>query len=211
MTLMSIDAPTSYNLSFTAASLRPELARIVAEHYIEAGDWDAAKQAILSTNALQCRSTTSAVRLEREFRQRLGTLSEAQLILLVEATAEDRAAIVWLAALKHSVFIFEFAAEVLRGKLAAHDPVLRHSDYESYVGAESVAHPELAQLTESSKGKIRRVLMRMLAEAGLLAKGAALGTIHRPVLSPAVVQAVTADDSRWLAGFLVPDTEIERL
>ena len=62
---------SGFNISFTAASLRPELARIVAEHYLAAGDWDLAKQRILSSNALQCRSAGSAVRLEREFRQRL--------------------------------------------------------------------------------------------------------------------------------------------
>jgi hypothetical protein len=199
----------TYNLGFTAASLRPELARIVAERYLATGDWDAAKQDVLATNALQTRSRASAIRLEREFRRRLSTLSEAQLTLLAEATAEDRAAVAWLAALKHSAFIFDFAAAVLRDKLAAHDPVLRPSDYESHVSAHLSVHPELAQLTDSSRAKIRRVLLRMLIEAGLLAKGQALGTIRRPVLSPAIVEAVTSDNPAWLAGFLVPDSEID--
>jgi hypothetical protein len=48
----------------------------------------------------------------------------------------------------------------------------------------------------------------MLVEAGLLVAGSALGTIRRPVLSPAVRIAVATDNPRWLAGFLVPDTEI---
>lgn len=89
---------SGFNLSLTAASLRPELARIVAEHYLAAGDWDLAKQRILSSNALQCRSASSAVRLEREFRQRLGALTQDQLILAAEATADDRSAIAWPAA-----------------------------------------------------------------------------------------------------------------
>jgi hypothetical protein len=48
----------------------------------------------------------------------------------------------------------------------------------------------------------------MLREAGLLGAGDALGTIRRPVLSPAVLRVINADSPRWLAGFLVPDTEI---
>ncbi|MGK5087663.1 BrxA family protein [Bdellovibrionota bacterium FG-2] len=127
---MPIDSPTNYNLSFTSAALRPELARIVAEHYLDAGNWDDAKVRILSSNALQCRSLTSSTRLEREFRRRLGTLTHDQITVLAQATAEDRAAIAWLAACKHNVFLFEFAAEVLRDKLAVHDPVLRNSDYD---------------------------------------------------------------------------------
>src|SRR4051812_1833353 len=112
-----MDNRTSYKLGFTAASLRPELARIVAEYYLETGDWDVAKEHILSSNALQSRSTSSAVRLEGELRQRLRTLTHDQIVLLAHSTAEDRAAVAWLATIKHICFAFEFAAEVLREKL----------------------------------------------------------------------------------------------
>ena len=199
---------SGFNLSFTAASLRPELARIVAEHYLAAGDWDLARERILSSNALQCRSATSAIRLEREFRQRLRTMTHDQLILVAQATAEDRAAIGWLAVCKHIRFAFEFAAEVLREKLSAHDPVLRHSDYESYVENKSLSHPGITRLAPSSKEKVRQILLQMLTEAGLLATGTALGTIQRPALSPTILHAITSDCPDWLAGFLVPDAEI---
>ena len=137
---------SGYNLGFTAASLRPELARIVAERYLEYGDWALAKDRILASNALQCRSTASAVRLERELRQRLETLSLDQITLLATATAEDRTAIAWLAACRRIRFAFEFAAEVLRDKIASQDPILRPSDYESYVETKGLIHPELARL-----------------------------------------------------------------
>ncbi|MBA4159439.1 MAG: DUF1819 family protein [Gemmatimonadetes bacterium] len=205
---MSIDISRPYNLSFTAASLRPELARIVAEHYLATGDWDSARRSIIETNALQARSARSAKRLEIELRRRLQTLSEGQLILLAGGTAEERAAFAWLAVIKHAPFVFEFSVEVLREKLAARDPVLRPSDYESYVETKSLLHPELGELTASSREKIRQVLLSMLTEAGLLGNGRREKPIHRPVLSPAVVQAITEDDPRWLAGFLVPDSEI---
>lgn len=196
-----------YNLSFTAASIRPDLARIVAESYLAAGDWDIAKERVLSTNALQCRTSGGGERQERELRLRLMRLTQEQLMLLAHSTAEDRAAISWLAAVKHISFAFDFAAEVLREKLAAFDPVLRPSDYEGYVDVKSAIHPEFTRLSSVSKSKVRQVLLRMLREAGLLAAGAGLGTIQRPVLSPSVVRVVTAENPRWLAGFLVPDTE----
>jgi len=75
----------SYHLSFTAASLRPELARIVAETFLTVGDWALVKERILSTNALQCRTASSAVRLESEMRQRLETLTCNQMVLLTQA------------------------------------------------------------------------------------------------------------------------------
>lgn len=208
---MTPRAPLNFKLSFTAASLRPELARIVAESYLKLGDWGLTKEHILASNALQCRSASSAIRMERELSQRLETLTVDQIKLLAQATAEDRAAIAWLAACKHIRFVFEFATEVLRDKLAAHDSNLRHSDYEVYVESKGLTHPEIAQLTVSSKNKIRQVMLRMLNEAGLLAKGNSLGTIQRPALSPGVIGVIVSDSPAWLAGFLVPDSEISKL
>jgi bacteriophage exclusion system BrxA-like protein len=197
-----------YNLSFTAASLRPELARIVAECYLKMRSWDLTKDYVLRANALQCRSTSSAIRLERELRRRLERLTEDEMVILAGENADDRAAIAWLATLKHTQLAFDFTTEVLREKLAIHDPVLRRSDYEAFVDSKSLIHSSLNHLKTSSRSKIRQVLLLMLSEAGMLGVGTALGTIQRPVLSPAVLRAITADRPRWLAGFLFSDAEI---
>jgi hypothetical protein len=200
-----------YDLGFTAASLRPELARIIAEAYLAAGDWGLAKNHVLSRNEIQSKSRSSLVRMERELRQRLQRLSLPQVELLARATSDDRAAMAWLAALKQSRFIYEFAAEVLRDKLVAHDPVLRPSDYETFVVNKSAIHPELTQLASASRKKIRQVLLRMLAEAGLLVDDSAMGRIQRPILSPSATRVIVNDSGQWLAGFLFPDSEIRSI
>lgn len=202
---------STYNLGFTAASLRPELARVIADRYLACGDWESTKQWVIETNALQCRSAASTIRLERELRQRLQTLTAGQLAVLAHATEGDRSAIAWLATMKHSALTFDFAAEVLREKLAEQDPVLRPSDYETFVHHKAASQPGLAGLKASSKSKIRQVLLRMLLEVGILRAGAALGTIQRPVLSPKVIQVIASDSPTWLAGFLIPDAQIERI
>lgn len=205
---MSSAVPVRYNLSFTGASLRPELARIVAEHYLEVGGWEAAKKRIRETNALQCRTKQSLKTLETEMRLRVATLSDRQLRLLVKGTAEERTAIVWLAALKRISFAYDFASEVLRSKLAAHDPFLRPSDYETFVEARSAAHPELLDLADSSRAKVRQVLFAMLKEAGLIGGGRNERPIRRAVLAPEIIEAIIEDDPQWMAGFLIPDEEI---
>ena len=200
-----------YSLSFTAASLRPELARVVAEHFLNLGDWDVVRRDILATNALQARTPSSGIRLERELRQRVMTLTTEQLRLLSNGSADERASMSWLAMLKYNAFVFEFAAQSLRDKLAARDATLRPSDYETFIDSKSTAHPELFGLKESSRRKVRAVLRRMLTEAGLLVPGDALGTLQRAVPSPSVLAAIRSDSPSWLAGFLFPDAEIARL
>lgn len=206
--IMPFPTPSHFNLSFTAASLRPELAWIIADYYLNAGDWVTAKKKVLAANALQCRSPASSVRLERELRQRLQCLTEAEIVLLARSTSNDRALLAWLAAVKQSSFLFDFAAETLRLKLEMHDPVLRSSDYDRFVEEKSALHPELSQLAESSSIKIRRVMLLMLKEAGILHEGSELGEIQRPVIPLTITKAIRADHPRWLAAFLVPENEI---
>lgn len=203
-----IETANTYSFSFMAVSLRPELTRVAAEIYLEELDWDSAKSRVLGTNALQCRSARTAVRMERELRQRLRTLTNDQLALLATATADDGAALSWLAAIKHIRFAFDFAAEVLRDKIAAHDPILRYSDYETYIETKSVSHPELGPLSASSRIKVRQILLSMLVEAGLTGAWSGSAHIRRPLLSPEVLATILSDNPRWLAGFLVPDEEI---
>ena len=210
---MSIDPKQddSYSMTFTAASLRPELARVVAEVYLDCNDWEEAKKRILRDNSLQARTTASAIRMEREMRQRLQTLSRQQIEILAGATTDSRRAIAWLAILKHSAFVFAFSTGVLRQKIQNFDPVLRPSDYENFFNNESIAHPELGHLAASTKVKIRRVIKTMLREAGILISSSKDDLIRRPIIPPEVQNAIVADNPRWLAGFLVSDKEIAAL
>lgn len=195
---------TPYVMSFTTASLRPELARIIAEYFLRSRDWATAKREVRADNALQCRSANSQKNVERELRERVQLLTGPQLQLLAQGHADDRAAMAWLAMCKRSGFVFDFAVEVLAPKLATRDFDLRFSDFEVFFDQKCAAHPELLKLTPGSRSKIRQVLQRMLQEAGMLIKGKPYGKLRRPVLSPQVVRVIEADSPRWLAGLLVP-------
>ncbi|WP_255087769.1 BrxA family protein [Synechococcus sp. Tobar12-5m-g] len=196
-----------YCLSFTAASLRPELATVIAQIHLQQGDWRKTKAAVLESNALQARSASSAKRLESELRQRLQTLTPAQLELLAIGSSDDRTAMAWLALLKRIQLACVVVQNVLAEKLVGLDPVLRRSDMVAFYEEQERHHPELAQVAPSTQQKIRSTLLHMLRDAGLLVgkagKGGVLGTVQRPLLSTEVQQLVTADDPALLAGFLV--------
>lgn len=198
----------NYNLSFTAASLRPELVGILAEHFLTTQSWDETKEWALSTNALQCNSATSANRLEREIRPRLQMLTAEQLELLSHAGMDSKTALSWLAAVKKSPFLFDFSSELLRNKLEVFDVTLRPSDYENFIEEHTPQQPLLAKITDTSLDKLRRVLLRMLREVGILTEGAEFGTLARPVIPSDAMSVIIADHPKWLAAFLVPDPEI---
>ena len=180
----------------------------VAEIYLRLGSWELAKEEVLRTNALQCRSSESSHRLEREIRPRLQKLTPDQIYAIAHTTSQSRIHLSWLAAVKHSAFLFDFAAEVLRGKLEQQDYPLRESDYRRFIEEKRVTHPELSRLTESSLGKVRRVLLAMLREMEILNDGEGLGLIRRPVLPTEIEGLIRAEDPGLLAAFLVTSLEI---
>ena len=201
----------SYSLGFTSLALRPELARIVAEAFRTAGNWEDAKASVLSSNALQARTATSANRLEREIRKRLMSLSPQQLELLVTAPMDACSSLAWLSVLKTTPFIMSFTADVLRAKLEASDRILRRSDYENFFSSQAIEHPELNTRTPTTKAKLRAVLLAMLRDVGILVPTGKEDSIQRPVIPSDVYDSILADNKRWLAGFLVPDSEIATL
>lgn len=139
---------------------------------------------------------------------RLENLTKDQIFLLAQGTSEERASMAWLAAIKYSAMILEFAADVLRSKLADFDLVLRPSDYDNFIADRFPSHPELGELTESSRRKIRNVLLLMLTEAGMLRKKNGARLIIRPLQSKRVIDSIVADDAQLLVGFLWTDKEI---
>ncbi len=147
--------------------------------------------------------------MEREIRPRLQTLSDEQLELLVRAGADMRVSLAWLAAVKHSSFLFDFAAEALRSKVERQDYVLRESDYRRFIDEKTPEHPELINLSDSTSEKIRRVLFTMLREARIMSKGSEIGMLHRPVVPHEVEQSIRAENPLWLAAFLFTDREIQ--
>lgn len=202
--------PQVYNLSFTAASLRPDLCRVVAVAYVETCSWEKAKKMVMDGNLLQYDSIGSAKRMEQEIRSRLMTLNKEQLAYLAQASIDEATSLAWLAACKRILFVHDFAVDVLREKLEHQDNALRHSDYERYLTLKRGEHPELNKLTDLSKSKTRQVMYKMLAEAGITDAG--LGNedpiLHRPPLSYAVTELIVSDDRKWLRAFLIPDHEL---
>ncbi len=206
---MPIISTSPYRFSFTAASLRPELLHIVAERFLQTGSWEETKESVLAENELQCRTATSGQRMERELRPRLQTLSHHQLELMVRSGAETRISLAWLAAVKHSSFLFDFAVDAIRSKIERHDYVLRESDYRRFTEEKTPSHPEFLKLSASTTGKVRRVLFAMLREAGILSKGEEIGSLQRPAIPYEVELSIRKENPAWLAAYLVPDSEIQ--
>ncbi len=182
-------APRRYALSFTTGALLAREAALLAPVYIEQRDWEQVRDLAVKGNLLQTRTHRTGVRLASETVQRLSALADDEVDLLIEATASERAYLLWAAACRRYEFIGEFAEEVVRERFLLLASTLEYQDFDGFVRAKALWHEELAEIKNSTLQRLRSNVFKMLREAELLSKA---GDIMPAVLSERVAAALSA-------------------
>lgn len=182
-------SPRRYALSFTTGALLAREGALLASAYAELRDWEQVRNHVVEGNLLQARTYRTGVRLVRETVKRLSTLTGEEVELLVEATAGERAHLMWAAACRRYELIGEFAEEVLRERYLTLASTLGYEDFDSFVRTKVLWHEELAAIKESTLRKLRSNVFKMLQEAEILSEA---GYISPAVLSERVAVTLSA-------------------
>lgn len=180
-----------YALSFTSGGLLVRETQVVASIYLSCFDWPATRALVVDKNLLQSRTRTSSARLTRETIQRLSVLSDSEVVFLTKASPTEQRHLLWAAVCRRYDLIGEFAEEVLRERFLVLTPTLSVDDYERFISAKRLWHPELDEIKPSTGRELRRTLFRMLKEAGLRSEE---GAIVLAVLSERVYEALASRD-----------------
>ncbi len=164
----TLSEDSQLKLSFTALALGLREMEIVAPLYLDHLDWEIVSKEVCEKNLLQLTSQSSTVRVFREVRQRLQSLDKETIDCFVECGIEERRAIALIAACKKYPFIFDFIRITLKDKIQVFDQTLREEDLDVFWNTQTIEHPELEDIAETTKKKLKQVLVRLLAEAGIL-------------------------------------------
>lgn len=199
-------AASDYKLSFTSGALLMREAAVAGPLYLSERDWSKVRALIDDDNLIQARTVASGRRLARETVQRLAELTDAEIELLVDATAPERGHLLWTAACRRYVLIGEFAEEVVRERFLLLTPTLTPNDFDSFVRAKALWHEELVKLKETTRRKLRANLFRMLLDSGLLSGS---GELVPAVLSRRVASALDAQTPSDLRFFPTTDHAAE--
>ena len=190
-------SPQRYALSFTTGALLAREGALLASAYAELRDWEQVRNHVVEGNVLQARTHRTGVRLARETVKRLSSLTADEVELLVEATARERAHLMWAAACRRYELIGEFAEEVLRERYLTLAPTLGYEDFDSFIRTKALWHEELTAIKESTLQKLRSNVFKMLQEAEILSE---TGYIMPAVSSERVaarLRARTPSDMRF--------------
>lgn len=198
-----------YSFSFISGALYLKESLAVARLLRQHGDWAGVRDKLIEDNLLRQRSRESSVRLFREIRYRLQELAPKELAYLCDADPQDQRQLLFIAVCLRYRFIREFVLEVLRSKAMASDLQLYPGDVGRFFESKGDA-PEVERLKPSSRAKVEQVMIRMLAEGGLL-DSAQNQRIVRSFPSRALARVVAAGESSRLRFLLLADADIREL
>jgi hypothetical protein len=201
---------TRYKFSFTAGSLLLNETIKVAEVYVKTGNWEKTREHVMHTNLLQKNTESAASRFYLESQRRLKTLSTEELSLLVEARLEEQKQIVFLAICRYYGFIRDFVTQILRENVLTMRRTFRDSDYYRFSEEVSIEHPEYEALRESTKKKVRQVLLNLLREVGILSSGPER-KITPVQVSSEVCRLIASKNPKELRYFLYTDQQIKEV
>ncbi|NOY07629.1 MAG: DUF1819 family protein [Spirochaetes bacterium] len=199
-----------YKLSFTFGGLLLPETKIIAGEYLKTSNWDEVRIKALEENILQKTRKSSRYRYFREIRDRLNNAYAWELEILGNEIDQNIYSLVNLTVVsRYYRFVRDFIIEVIRYKTEGNDFTLTDYDYEAFLEAKSQYHPEILDLSESTRNKIRQVVIRMLKETGILTVRGREKIITKPfipdVLAKRYAEAGTAENMMIL---LLPDREI---
>lgn len=155
-------------MSFTTGTILHQESVKLAELYLDYGDWDAVRDKVVEDNLLQTRTLNTLKRVCSEVISRLKTLTQDELVFLIEANYQEQAYLLWLAVCRRYQFIADFAVEVLRERYITLKRDLTHEEFDAFFNQKSEWHTELDELTPATREKLRQVLFKMLREVDLL-------------------------------------------
>ena len=191
-----------YDFSFAGFSMRENLMIRVARALRDGEQVD--KVEIGEGN-----SHTGRKRLS-EINKRIKTLTSRQLNLLIDGGLIAQRQIAFLSICKTHLFIRDFTVEVLREKLLVYDYQITEGDYIIFFRRKIELYPDMDNLTEITKNKIRQVTFKILEQAGII------DDVKNRMIQPQlpeqnVINAIVNDEKEWLKIFLMSDVDIENL
>jgi len=169
-----------YSADITSGSLKVPESRVIAGLLLRGvirKDWD---RALYADNVLQTRSQETAKRLTRLIRRRLTSMEPDLWKLVRDGSGPTATHACLAAAVKCSCLLGDFLDLVVRNEYCAYSVALSYKLWEDYLLDCRNRDPEMGDLSETTRSRLRSTVFQILAQAGYIenTRTLRLQTVH---------------------------------
>lgn len=176
-----------YKMSFSTGGAFYQESLILAKRYTDIQDWNETRKEALSSNLLQTRTKSSAIRIIREIMSRLQCLKSNEMSLLIHGERNEQNSVLWVAICRNYQFIYEFSTEVIRENYLNFNYELSYTDFDSFFNRKADWNDHLDHISDMTRKKLRQVLFKMLREIEIIDKNK---VIIPSILSPRLIDTI---------------------
>lgn len=197
-------AKQPYRMSFGLGGLFINESVDVARLHVSGETWEDTIARAMDEGTTSLPKSTSQRRTLREIVNRLSALTDAELALF--AKTDDRTeqqALLWLAACRAYRFVAEFAVEVLRERYLSYRLDLSLEAFDIFWEEKAEWHSDVADISKSTRLKLRQVLYRMMREADILSADDKIQTAYLTSRLKALISEHRASDLAFFPGVSV--------
>lgn len=193
-----------YRMSFGLGGLFINESVDVARLHVLGERWEDTIVRAMEEGTTSLPKSASQRRTLREIVNRLSALTKAELALFAET--DDRAeqqALLWLAACRAYRFVAEFAVEVIRERYLSYRLDLSLDAFDIFWEEKAEWHSGVADISKSTRLKLRQVLYRMMREADILSAEDKIQTAYLTTRLKALIAEHRAADLAFFPGVSV--------
>lgn len=154
------------------------------------------------------RSKSTVKRESSEIKLRLNALSKSLLEKFTMADQDEAKVILLYAIMKTYPIVKEFCLEILYEKSLLLDNHLQEYEINGFWRRKEEEHDELHKKSDATKYKLKQVMLKILADAGIL-NSTKEKIIVKPFFDAIIAKMISEDsDVSYLKALLMNDTEI---
>lgn len=167
--------------------------RILARYLVEGEDINTLRKRNLTENLIMHKGAGSLKRSSSPIFRRLSMMSPTALEMLAEGDIESARLVLLISAAKSDRLIRDFILDVYADKIAMKANVVSRSDIERYFESVYEDEPSLRDRSETTKRSLKQKLMKIMTEAGLVAKQGPNFSMIRPNITNKLANLLVAD------------------
>lgn len=179
-----------YSAGLTAEPFLYIETKIIVNYLLDGFEINELKKKNIDENLIKYKSQSSLKRVNSPIFRRLSVLSKYELKQFVNADLETSKYILLYAIMKTDRLVFEFINEIYKEKLILRKEYIDKVEFDSFLEDKKIYSELLAKMSESTTGKLRQVVFKILLDSGLVQKEKDRFKIIRPLLKQSFIDMI---------------------
>lgn len=180
----------------------------IASLYSASKNWDEVTKTVFEDNTLQKNKIVTLKKQFSEIKTRLQLLPEEILLYLNNTDLSTAKLILFMATAIKYRLLHELVFELLRDKYLTFNYTIFDHDYESFLRSKYENYPNLEQVKNETRIKLKSTIFKILEEAGLIDSKESKNIV-KPFINNTLIELVVNYNPSLLLLFLFSEDEIK--